>query len=61
MNAGTSLEGMIITSITNTFGGYYQTSKVKITLDGKPYESGHFLLKPDEFFTVDTENSYEYK
>jgi len=61
MNAGSSLEGMIIKSITNTMGSYYQISKVKITLDGKPYESGHYLLKSDEYFTVDTDNSYEYK
>jgi len=61
MNAGTSLESMILSSITNTFGNYYQTQKVGITLDGKPYESGHVLMKQDEYFTVDTKNTYEYK
>ncbi|HHV95755.1 MAG TPA: GerMN domain-containing protein [Clostridiaceae bacterium] len=61
MNAGSSLEGMILQSITNTFCRYYQTAQVQITLEGNLYESGHFLLKPDEYFTVDLENSVEYK
>lgn len=52
MNAGTSLESMIIKSITNTFGNYFQKKKVIITLEGKPYESGHILMKKGEYFTV---------
>ncbi|HZK71402.1 MAG TPA: GerMN domain-containing protein [Clostridia bacterium] len=52
MNAGTSLELMIIKSITNTFGNYFQKDKVIINLEGKSYESGHILMKKGEYFTV---------
>ncbi|NSW90578.1 MAG: GerMN domain-containing protein [Firmicutes bacterium] len=61
MNAGTTLESMILKSVTNTFGEYFQKQKVKITLEGKPYSSGHVLMEPEDYFTVDTENTYEYK
>jgi len=61
MNAGTTLESMLLKSITNTFGIYFQKQKVKITLEGKPYSSGHVLMRSDEYFTVDTENTYEFK
>jgi len=61
MNAGTSLESMILGSITNTFGSYYQTQNVGITLEKKPFESGHIYLELDEFWKVNTDKSYEYK
>lgn len=61
MHAGTSLESMILKSVVNTFGEYFQKTKVKITLEGKPYSSGHVLMEPDDYFTVDTENTYEFK
>lgn len=61
MNAGTTLESMLVNSITNTFGNYYMKGKVIITIDGKPYESGHILMKPGEAFTVKTEGIVEYK
>lgn len=57
MNAGTAFEAMLIQSITNTFGDYYQKEKVVITLDGKLYESGHVMLKAGEYFTVDHDKS----
>lgn len=56
MNAGSSLESLILQSITNTFGNYYQKGKVVITVDGKPYESGHFQMEPGEAFNVDNQN-----
>lgn len=61
MNAGTGLEGMLLDSITNTFGVYYQKDRVALTMEGKPYESGHFLLEPGEYFTVKTDNITEYE
>ena len=61
MNAGTTLESMILQSITNTFGGYFQRQKVEITIEGNPYSSGHILMQAGECFTVNTENCYEYK
>lgn len=42
MNAGTSLESMILDSVADTLGDYFQTNKVQILIDGGPYMSGHF-------------------
>ena len=53
MNAGTSFESMLLKSITNTFGKYYQKDKVVITIEGKLYESGHIMLKQGEYFKVE--------
>lgn len=61
MNAGSSYESLILKSITNTLGGYYGVDKVHITIEGKPYESGHFALKKEEYFTVDFNNSEQLK
>jgi hypothetical protein len=60
MNAGSSLEGMLLQCITNTFGDYYQKDKVIITIDGKLYESGHMMLEPGQYFTVDKSNTVKY-
>jgi hypothetical protein len=56
MNAGAGYEQSILQCITNTLGNYYQTEKVYITVDGKPYESGHILMKKGETFKVDMSN-----
>lgn len=61
MNAGTSFEGMLLDSVTNTFGNYYMKTKVIITIDGKPYESGHILMKQGEAFKVKTGGVVQYK
>lgn len=61
MNAGSGLESMILKSITNTVGEYYQKNKVMILIEGKPYESGVFMLKEGEFFDIDSEEIHEYK
>ena len=61
MNAGSGYEGMILQSITNTFGKYYGVDKVYITVEGKPYVSGHIMMGKGEFFTVDFKNSVELK
>ena len=61
MNAGTSFEGMLLDSIASTFGDYYQKSKVIITIDGRPYESGHILMKQDEAFNAKTEGIAKYQ
>lgn len=60
MNAGSGLESLILKSLVNTFGSYYQVNKVIITLEGKPYSSGHILMKPGEAFTVNTQNAVEW-
>ena len=56
MNAGSAYESMILQSITNTIGMYYGVEEVYITVDGKPYESGHILMKEKEPFKVNFEN-----
>ncbi len=61
MNAGTSFEGMLLNSITSTFGDYYLKSKVIITIEGKPYESGHILMKQGEAFNVRTQGIVPYQ
>jgi len=53
MNAGAAVESMILQSVANTFGHYYGASRVMLTVDGKPYESGHISLRPGEYLTVD--------
>jgi len=53
MNAGAAVESMILQSVANTFGRYYGASRVLLTVDGKPYESGHISLRPGEYLTVD--------
>ena len=44
MNAGAGGENLILQSIVNTFGNYYG-EKVYLTVDNKPYESGHIVLE----------------
>jgi hypothetical protein len=56
MNAGSGYEGMILQCITNTLGNYYVTNDVIITVDNKPYESGHILMRPGESFKVKMDN-----
>lgn len=61
MNAGAMYEQMILQSIANTFGQYYQAEKVYLTIDNSLYKSGHIELEKGEFLTVDTENAVEIK
>lgn len=61
MNAGSGYEGMMLQSIANTFGNYYNASKVVLTIDNKLYESGHFAFKKGEYLNVKLENSVEIK
>lgn len=53
MNVGAGFEALILQSITNTLGNYYGVQKVIITVDNKPYESGHVSMREGEAFTVD--------
>ena len=61
MNAGSGYESLILQSITNTIGTYYGVDKVCITIEDKPYVSGHIEMKKGEFFTVNLTNSVELK
>ncbi len=53
MNSGAGYESLILQSIVNTLGDYYGANQVSITLEGKPYESGHILMKEGETFDVE--------
>ena len=56
------MEAMILQSIANTFGQYYNAQKVYLTIDNKLYESGHISMKKGEFFQVEPiEDSIEIK
>ena len=59
MNAGSQYEAMILQSIVNTFGQYYNAEKVYVTIENKPYESGHIAMKKGEFFKVDVNDAIE--
>ena len=59
MSAGARYEAMILQCIVNTVGQYYQSEKVYLTIENKPYESGHILMGKGEFFKVQTQNLNE--
>lgn len=48
MNAGSGVEAMILQSLANTVGDYFGVSKVMLTIENEPYESGHILLEKFE-------------
>ncbi len=47
MNFGASIEAEALACIADTFGELYNVDKVKITVTGKSYESGHIALVDD--------------
>lgn len=57
MSAGAMYESLILQSIANTFGKYYNAEKVSLTIEGGTYESGHILFKPEDLLTVDYSNA----
>lgn len=61
MNAGTTLESMLLNSVANTFGYYFQTNKVAITVAGKPYASGHVIFEKGEYLTADWEKAQPWQ
>ncbi len=44
MNLGSGYEQLVLQSLVNTLGRYFQTFSVRITIDGNTYESGHFII-----------------
>ena len=61
MNAGALYEKMILQSIANTFGQYYNSEKVVLTIDNKLYESGHIVMKKGQYLKVNYDNAVEIK
>lgn len=60
MNVGSYGEEQVLQSIVNTFGTNYNVNNVYISVEGKPYQSGHFELREGEYFTVRMDNSKKY-
>lgn len=58
---GGGSEYSILTAIVNTFGSYFNVENVLITLDGKPYSSGHILMNEGEAFKVNLNDAIELK
>ncbi|SHO44387.1 GerMN domain-containing protein [Anaerocolumna xylanovorans] len=52
MNAGAGFEQLILQAIADTLGGYYDAKEICLTVEQKPYESGHILLKKGETLKV---------
>ena len=52
MNAGSGYESMILQSIANTLGRYYGAQEVILTVEGKPYESGHVKFEEGQSIPV---------
>jgi len=61
LNVGSAQEAEMLKSVVNTLGKFYDVEKVYITIEGLPYESGHYSIKEGEYFIVDTAEVIEIK
>ncbi|MEW9082250.1 GerMN domain-containing protein [Caldanaerobacter subterraneus] len=52
MNAGSGYEALLIDSIVNTYGYNFGVEGVILNVEGKGYESGHFVFGKDEVLKV---------
>jgi hypothetical protein len=59
MNAGAAYEAMILQCIADTFGSYYNSGDVILTVEGKPYESGHIKMPEGQSIPVKLEEITE--
>lgn len=57
MNAGSGYESLILQSLVNTIGVYYDHKKVYLTVSNQPYSSGHIQMNKGEYFTVNTKSA----
>ena len=57
MNAGAYYESMLLQALVNTFGSYYGSDRVVLTIDGGAYASGHIFLEEGEALRVELEDS----
>ncbi|NLV57664.1 MAG: GerMN domain-containing protein [Clostridiales bacterium] len=53
MNAGSSYEATILRCLAATFGQLYQSERLRLTIDGQPYRSGHIALGEGETLPVE--------
>ena len=56
MSVGSGYELLILRCIANTVGNYYGTDRVYLTVDGKPYRSGHIEIEEGDTIQVDLNN-----
>lgn len=56
VQAGSGIESLILQSIINTIGDYYNAEEVLLTVESEPYSSGHVALEEGETFPVDYTN-----
>ena len=61
MNAGSGYESMILQSIANTFGKYYNSEKIILTIDNNLYESGHIVMEKGQYIEVKYDDAIEIK
>ena len=52
-SAGAEYENLILKSIVKTFGEAYNVKKVKLTINGENYESGHIAMDSGDYFDVE--------
>lgn len=50
---GAQSEFLTLQAIVNTLGNSYGVDKVRLTVDGKNYESGHISMGDEEYFDVE--------
>lgn len=51
LSFGTSAEGLILDSIGNSFIENFSIKKLKLTVEGTNYESGHILMEDNDYLT----------
>lgn len=56
MNAGSGTEMLILQSLINSIGSYYNVEEIVLTVENEPYSSGHIVLEEGETLNVDYEN-----
>jgi hypothetical protein len=59
MNAGAAFETAILQCIANTFCHYYDAEELILTIEGKPYESGHIIMQENEAIRANYEGVFE--
>ena len=52
INLGAGAEGLMLSSLANTFGMFYGLENFLITIDGANYESGHILFEEGETIQI---------
>ncbi len=52
MAGGSACEALVLQSLANTFGMYYEVHKVIPTIDGALYESSHMVFEQGAYLTV---------